>query len=650
MVLIFTCLSGVGDRLGGMRGKALNTQERAVIGSFGTEKHICFSEVREMPNTKKEELLKCFTTEGAFDQLTNATLPQLIQQLSVNSDDSYENRICLWLIREKINKEYRGGLHLPGFELFRTTFKPLLDSIRAAKQYADRQPGGSDNVKLCDSFRSVPSSEYAKILAGMLENSPETWKLQPVVPAEEPANPFDEKPSSTSDIPPSSYEEATGVSARKNATDPSTSGVQPTNYFPQQPGGISVRTALQAGAIANSARVRRDPITEMVIKFPLENVLKGDKSILESFRSHLKTLPEYYLSKGDDHMGLPDALKNFLKPLGYRAIVTPGFGNCAFDAVLLSLLHEMGIYRPEYNSVLGTYLEKQMPKFRSEVAKDVKDMSLSKEIATINHPVDNEVFSVLAFKFNRKILLVTPYSKSEVIIQCYLPQGMVISPNGQTNEAFFDSLKKDALLISFNGVNHYVALMPSPQVGVVDEMVQKFSLRSIHCTRNVGDIKDFLYRLPPSCCSSQEDEDKTIPDPLKRFLDSLGYIALTVPRNNLDLWGSLWMSFCIEQGIYHPQYNRILSEFITRKAEGDQSSEYSGGLTMWAIYFKRDILLVSQDRRDEISIRCFTTTGGKKSPDHNHQTNTEFFNAFASNNAIVLIQDNKGHFTTVRQK
>ena len=476
MILIFTCLSGVGDRLGGMRGKALNTQQRAVIGSFGTGKHICFSEVREMPNTKPEELLKCFTTEGAFGRLTNATLPQLIQQLGVNSDDSYENRIRLWFIREKINKKYRGGLHLPGFELFRTTFKPLLDSIRDAKQWADRQPGGSDAVKLCDSFRTVSSekssSNYAKVLADMLENSPETWELQPVVPAEEPAiqgrNPFDEKPSSIPSMPPSSHAEATADRFASPNSSSRQDSYRQKNFIPQRPGGISVWTALQARAVANSARgqqapvvAQRDLVTEMVRKFPL-NVY--DSSLTVKIQNWLRSQSLQELH--DEYRNIPQSLKDFLDSINYMAIETPGFGNCAFDSVLLSLFCLEPLYQPRYNKILGAYLERQIYDFRQFVALNTGDISLKNDIETPNKPVDQNVFSVIAPVLLRKILLIIPHGISDVLIECYSsdPGNPVVErpdyKHGQTNQAFFDSHKDGALIIAFNGFGHYVAVRP----------------------------------------------------------------------------------------------------------------------------------------------------------------------------------------------
>lgn len=674
IVMLFACLANIsGDKLEPLdkrRCRTLSGFEQSAIDDTPLMKN-CYVDVRYSivhgaASNAGDPILKEFRkiiANGTFDRLAGLSLESLIQGLGAGANletkNLVEERIRLWFIREKISDSDSidaGTLEgIRNFKTFHTTWKDLLGVIKAAKGWANRQPEGSDAVKLCDSFRKVPSEKssskispnYAKVLADMLKNSPETWKFQPVVPAEEPANPFAEKPSSTSSMPSPSADRfaSPNPSSRQDS-------YRQKNFIPQSTGDISAWTGLHAGAVANSARVWQDPISEMVTKFPLEDVLKGDKSTLEDFKSHLKTLPGYYLSKEDEYMGLPKDLTDFLNPLGYRAVATPGVGNCAFDAVLLSLLEQMGIYQPKYNYILGEYLEQQIPDFRKGIEKLVEDSKkdLKTKIQENKEWCDQDIFPFMAKKLQKKITLVY-YNNPRVVIESYCPNGNIdISTNSNLSPEglLISAIAEDSLLIAYNGVNHYVALMPSPQVAVVDEMVRRFSLRDIHHTQNVHDIKDFLYKLPPSCCSSQADEDKTIPDPLKRFLDSLGYIALTVPRNNLDRWCSLWMSFCIEQGIYHPKYNRILSEFITRKAETEKLREWN--LRIWAVYFKRDILLISQDGRDEISISCTTKTNQEIQPEHKHQTNAEFFNAFASNNAIILLQDDTKHFTTVRQK
>ncbi|MGX8716522.1 MAG: OTU domain-containing protein [bacterium] len=488
MVMLFACLASIsGGILNKDQCRILNRFERDGIDVTDSKKKNCYADVRlsiaqGAASNAEDAILKKFREiigNGTFDRLAGLSLESLIQGLGANLEieNLIENRIRLWFIRERINDSIDDATlkSISNFKNFYVTWKDLLDSIRDAKQWADTQPGGSIGVKLHDSFLPL-STAYAVALANMLEGSNAEWNMVSEGAPEIHVQPSESSvailPSSTPNMPPPSYEEATRVSARKNATDPSTSGVQPTNYFPQQPGGISVWTALQAGAVANSARVRQDPISEMVTKFPLEDVLKGDKSTLEDFKSYLKTLPERYLSKGDEYMELPKGLTDFLNSIGYRAVATPGVGNCAFDAVLLSLLGQMDIYQPQYNDILGKYLEQQIPDFRKGIAKLVEDSKkdLKTKIQKNKEWCDQEMFPFMAKKLQKKITLIS-YSFGGTEVISYLPTGdrdvdipayhhAGMMDRTLTSEEFFISaVAEDSLFIAFNGVNHYVALL-----------------------------------------------------------------------------------------------------------------------------------------------------------------------------------------------
>lgn len=544
IVMLFACLANIsGDKLEPLdkrRCRTLNTFERPVIDGTSLKKN-CYVDVRlsivhGAPSNAEDPILKEFRkiiANGTFDRLAGLSLESLIQGLGANleTENLVENRIRLWFIREKISDSDSidaGTLEgILNFKTFHATWKDLLGVIKSAKEYANRQPEGSDAVKLCDSFRTVSSkkssSNYAKVLADMLENSPATWNE-----VSEPLNPFSDEASSSFDhssskystisdgkdpfsapyvsqfpgknlstrknvphnspvvqkapvipvqqhrtpidVPPSSHAEAT-ADRFASPNPPRQDSYGQRNSSPKLPGSLSARDIVNIGLVASSARgqrasvvAQRALVTEMIRKFPL-NVY--DPSLTGKIYNWLMSQSFQELQYGDDeYRNIPQSLKDFLDSINYMAIETPGFGNCAFDSVLLSLFCLDRLYKPGYNKILGAYLEQQIHDFRKFVALNTGDISLKNDIKTPNKPVDQNVFSVIAPVLLRKILLIIPHGISDVLIECYSsdPGNPVVErpdyKHGQTNQAFFDSHKDGALIIAFNGFGHYVAVRP----------------------------------------------------------------------------------------------------------------------------------------------------------------------------------------------
>ncbi len=211
--------------------------------------------------------------------------------------------------------------------------------------------------------------------------------------------------------------------------------------------------------IAASSRdgiVGKINLKELTDNYPLGEILKKDDK-LEKFKEQVKVLAENNKTTNDkdnrfDHFMLPG--------VNFKVIQTPGFGNCAFDAVLLSWFNKKGVYTPEANAVLGQYLESVVGNFRKEIADEIPDGTKLKQDAQQDRAyVDDSIFPYIAKNLSKEIILVSHDGAAQYIDR----QGGVnqVLDVNETNSLI--KIHKDALLICHNGNDHFAALEISQQ-------------------------------------------------------------------------------------------------------------------------------------------------------------------------------------------
>ena len=236
------------------------------------------------------------------------------------------------------------------------------------------------------------------------------------------------------------------------------------------------KKALEAAGQA-SPEINRKKI-EALLEIHLKEILEG-KYTKEDLIPYLPS-PDSG-SSDDEYTMLTEELKSFLTNEGFVPITTPGYGNCAFDATLLSWLHQRGLYEPYWNDVLGKYLEKYVGWFRSQIAKSIQRLKesipgnngdekqqkamllqLKEEVSTKNCYVTDAVFPWIAQNLNKKIIIISTISDI-ITAQCVLPSEtaetfttlQALTPE-ETSE--FIAKYPDALFICNNGKEHFLAL------------------------------------------------------------------------------------------------------------------------------------------------------------------------------------------------
>ena len=190
--------------------------------------------------------------------------------------------------------------------------------------------------------------------------------------------------------------------------------------------------------------------------FPLHSLLEGSYD-----REHFKAVLTASNPKDrkKDTYEVP-ALNAFLQAHNLSAIATPGFGNCAFDAVLLSWFCREELYDPQWNIVFGAYLEAVIGSFREEIADDVSPESRS-IVRTKNKYVDQDVFSAIAKKLESTIILL--YTQKTIVVgEIFTPEGISFTLIPGTSVVEFLDTHPDALCICYNGSNHFAAIRKEP--------------------------------------------------------------------------------------------------------------------------------------------------------------------------------------------
>lgn len=186
--------------------------------------------------------------------------------------------------------------------------------------------------------------------------------------------------------------------------------------------------------------------------FPLEAVLQGPCDIDE-----LKSSFEKLSSRNSENDHATFVSDGWLRRFGLVTILTPGFGNCAFDAVVLTWFCKNGLYKPQWNTTLGAYLESQIAWFREEIAKLVANNEALRDIIrTKDQYVSDVVFALMSQYLKTEIIVIS----ADMTAQCCLLNGetLVSITSEETGNLIKDH--PDALIICHNGEQHFLATRP----------------------------------------------------------------------------------------------------------------------------------------------------------------------------------------------
>lgn len=206
--------------------------------------------------------------------------------------------------------------------------------------------------------------------------------------------------------------------------------------------------------------------------FPLMSVIQRGCDF-DELKSSLEVLSLDYSSQ--DRYSIP-ALNDFLRTNGLTAITTPGVGNCAFDAVLLTWFCKAGLYDPQWNTTLGAYLESQIAGFRGEIAnllaedaeekvpedakrrKGVDPLILftRENIRTKDRYVKDNVFALIAQHLKTEIIAIAIDGTAQC---CLLDTTVDCSLNPKETESLIKR-HPDALIVCHNGTKHFLATRP----------------------------------------------------------------------------------------------------------------------------------------------------------------------------------------------
>lgn len=193
--------------------------------------------------------------------------------------------------------------------------------------------------------------------------------------------------------------------------------------------------------------------------FPWDKFIDGDIN-LDLFNNYMATIGGLHknLRTPPINNEIPSTLATRLTADGLESVPTQGVGNCAFDAALLSLFCQNGLYTvpqgqdaSSYNLAFNLYLESIVKDFRGKVAEEARDLGFSptvvSNIGKLNQFAEDDVFGPIAKTLQKTIIFYDNAGNK----QCYLS-------NGDLSFAPEDMEDSDALSVCYNGHSHYVAL------------------------------------------------------------------------------------------------------------------------------------------------------------------------------------------------
>lgn len=405
----------------------------------------------------------------------------LIQKVGeIIQNPSQEDEVCcpipVYFIAEKaVEKKLLSPQNIEVFN-FKTkgTYENLYNAIKKAKEWADTQPGGSNAKTLVESFQNTHSEIFQKLLG----KSKATWKLEtpvavqpPVIPVQEPK--IESNPNDVKEEPVNSQQQPREDKTESNAQQsepvygPSSSFHPLTdilNLERERARQAPLRQVGQGQAELGSV----NNVDDLARNFPLKNILEGncDK---EMFKACLAALAsDYQLNEDNAELNkLTGVLAEHLAKNNLEIIPTPGLGNCAFDAALLSWFCRKNLYKPEWDCVLGEYIErsKNIEYFRKIVGQYVMNnninlSSISRDkIVQPNEWVSAEIFKGIAVTLSTPIILFYTSEKTDkVCITCYSEIAETSTVDTEKIWQVINGCAIKPLLIAFKDSGHFMAL------------------------------------------------------------------------------------------------------------------------------------------------------------------------------------------------
>ncbi len=216
---------------------------------------------------------------------------------------------------------------------------------------------------------------------------------------------------------------------------------------------------------------------EFVKRFPL-NTFFEESCDFRSFNNLIRSAGQVYAIKGTpvtrDVDSLDPVLKTFLENNDFEVITTPGTGNCAFAAPILSLFSQCGGYmKPSeaegragaelndyYDLAFGKYLDAAIKPFREEVAKKAKELGFGEQLTAfiekLNEPVYATVFRPIAKTLGFPVILFSLTQDKRVSCALYNKDGVVTSVISL--EGAMDRNPDAIFVCHVEGKGHFAAL------------------------------------------------------------------------------------------------------------------------------------------------------------------------------------------------
>lgn len=408
-----------------------------------------------------------------FPKYISEPTDRLIAYLCEGNQDEHNERIIKWILTNK--RGYTEARIQREVELLRSLNGTLSEEDALARAMTESLQLSSLNSS---SLPSYSGKSYEELLA-MAEGNPSLWANPAFTEALEAAsNPEPAEASAAASTQQTEDEDLkmalalSVLESNKGIENSEKEGEAPSDAAPR-----SVTTAECSDSFRNIINELRGQISknpnqhpilaglwkQFAAEFPLTELLRKECDF-ERFNRYVRMAKDLC---SDPSVILSEVLTfseigDYLKGNQLEAIPTPGFGNCAFDAALLSWFTTNGLsdQDPYCNFVLGQYLEANMEVFRQEVSKTAREIVTRTDSALVAPEIISKNSEYVQFPAFRAIAahLQIP------IVLIYLKEsgsiGILLFPaNGEPSSNIDDTNPlPEGLLIAHTGYSHYVAL------------------------------------------------------------------------------------------------------------------------------------------------------------------------------------------------
>ncbi len=439
--------------------RGLTTLESRILRNARTEKEnfriLCYTQARlafarSPATTPDDAFLKDFCL--AFETYKGKTLPELIQAATDPETKTNHRYVVVWFIGVYSNDKMQNFKNyyaekISSLNRMSSAPKPAAEILNTTEGSKPNPPEHPAPVETLTKAAST-NARLPKTTTPQLISVPNVGQNRPNPPTKLGYKPQPLKHSTTQPIPRQSTPRYSRSSVR-----PSTTSLLDDKGFSKADMAKAIAASLHSSAVPKKAA---QSLAEMI---PITYIIDAFIDP-EEFKTHIELLSKNHPTSNDKYE--VRTLETFFKDNNLTAIKTPGFGNCAFDAALLAWLYRENLYKPQWNTALGAYLEANMKQFREEVCEIVLERKLTftqqtlREIAKMNTYVSSETFRPIAARLNSSIILFyLPENKSKVVAALYPADG-TFPISGEPVSLMEEN--RDALLICYNGTNHFMAV------------------------------------------------------------------------------------------------------------------------------------------------------------------------------------------------